>query len=234
LFIQKFVSENIKIICYTRGSIEITIEYEKDGKKVKHIIKTSRESIDKIIDILYMPLKSFIEKYEIIPNIIPPTIVIALLKSYNVNASSLEELYCVTALINKLVIAKIIEEMTKPATEIEEENMLEYLFNEILNHKYIFEWEKRREVIKALDIDPNEIIFVDENFVYVPRKFVSTRIKSSPRPKKDLEDALGMKLKIFDTSYSKEGFKINVVYILIPRKLIEEEIGKKITPPSFC
>jgi hypothetical protein len=48
-----------------------------------------------------------------------------------------------------------------------------------------------------------------------------------------LENALGVKLRTFNTSYSKGGFKINVIYILIPQNLIEKKIGKKITPQVF-
>jgi hypothetical protein len=207
------------------GGIRIIIEYEKDGNIKKHIIKTTRETIDKVIDVLYMRPETFIEYYESVPEIIPFSIIITILEDYNMQPKTTIDYYGAGYIFNRIAIARIVEEMKKP--RIEEEGILNYLFNEISNHKYVFEWGKRKEVIKAIDIDPNEIIFVDDNFVYIPRVFVSARIKNSFKPRRDLENALGVKLRTFNTSYSKGGFKINVIYILIPQNLIEEKIGKK-------
>jgi hypothetical protein len=175
LFLQELVPQIIKAEYYSNGKIRIIIEYEKDGNIKKHIIETTREAIDKVIEAFYMAPSVFIELYGAIPEIIPFSIIVVFLWDYDIKPRLLVDLYGAGYIFNRIAIAKIVEEMKKP--RIEEEGILNYLFNEILNHKYVFEWEKRKEVIKALDIDPNEIIFVDDNFVYIPRRFVSTRIK---------------------------------------------------------
>jgi len=212
--VKRYASGDILVIVPLPGVMPGNV-YEfkfRDVSKVKEAIETKKYN------------KMLIERYE----------VIEILKAYGLKEEGLSE-ETITQLVikfNKMLADYIISQYKKvlPFEDRNEELEFEKFKRFLAEWEHVFYWtDDRGEFFESAGIDPNFVILVKDNEVYIPTKLIN-EFMSTKRFSNILVKVFDYYAKIFKTSYMIFGKKYDIRYMILPISLLKTSLGITIEP----
>jgi len=168
--------------------------------------------------------KLLIERYE----------VLEILKAYGLKEENLSEELANQLVIkfNKMLADYIISQYKKvlPFEDRNEELEFEKFKRFLTEWEHVFYWiEDRGEFFESAGIDPDFVVFVKDNYVYIPTKLINMFI-STKRFSNIILKLTDYYAKVFKTSYMIFGKKHDIRYLVLPVSLLKTSLGITLEP----